>query len=120
MFLTVRPCHLPPSVRVRVRAPVWELKPMAPVFVKFTGPLPEASMMLPAVVLTLEIVRSDGQAAYQENITLKPPVLSDTTAAIKNSLSFQKRISLPDGTYTVRGLVRDQYQAGRQACNIRS
>lgn len=68
-----------------------------------------------AAVLTLEIIRPDGQAAYQETITLKPPVLSDTTAAIKNALSFQKRIVLPDGNYTLRGLVRDQYKAGRQS-----
>lgn len=68
-----------------------------------------------AAILTLEIIKPDGQAAYQETITLKPPVLSDTTAAIKNPLSFQKRLVLPDGTYTIRGLVRDQYRAGQQA-----
>jgi len=68
-----------------------------------------------AVTLTLEIVRPNGQAAYQEIITLKPPVLSDTTAAIKNSLSFQKRLVLPDGTYSIRGLVRDQYRGSQQA-----
>lgn len=68
-----------------------------------------------AAVLTLEIIRPDGQAVYQETITLKPPVLSDTTAVIKNPLSFQKRIVLPDGTYTLRGLVRDQYQKGQQS-----
>lgn len=68
-----------------------------------------------AAVLTLEIIRPDGQAAYQETIMLKPPVLSDTTAAIKNPLSFQKRLVLPDGTYSIRGLVRDQYRSGQQA-----
>ncbi|HEX8427231.1 hypothetical protein [Hymenobacter sp.] len=68
-----------------------------------------------AAILTLEIVGSNGQAAYQENITLKPPVLSDTTAAIKNPLSFQKRLMLPDGTYSIRGLVRDQYRNSQQA-----
>lgn len=67
-----------------------------------------------AAVLTLEIVRPDGQAAYQETITLKPPVLSDT-AAVKNPLSFQKRLVLPDGTYSLRGLVKDQYRSGQQA-----
>lgn len=67
-----------------------------------------------AAVLTLEIFGSNGQAVYQENITLKPPVLSDTTAAIKNPLSFQKRLVLPDGSYTIRGLVRDQYRTGQQ------
>jgi hypothetical protein len=68
-----------------------------------------------AAILTLEIIRPDGQAAYQENITLKPPVLSDTTAAIKNPLSFQKRLVLPDGNYRIRGLVRDQYRGSQQA-----
>jgi len=68
-----------------------------------------------AAILTLEIMRPDGQAAYQENITLKPPVLSDTSAAIKNPLSFQKRLVLPDGAYTIRGLVRDQYRSSQQA-----
>lgn len=68
-----------------------------------------------AAVLTLEIVRPDGQAAYQETVTLKPPVLSDTTAAIKNPLSFQKRIILPDGEYSLRALVRDQYRKGQQS-----
>ncbi|SHL56902.1 hypothetical protein [Hymenobacter psychrotolerans] len=68
-----------------------------------------------AAVLTLEIVRPDGQAAYQETVTLKPPVLSDTTAAIKNPLSFQKRIILPDGEYSLRALVRDQYHKGQQS-----
>ncbi len=68
-----------------------------------------------AAVLTLEIIRPDGQAVYQETITLKPPVLSDTTATIKNPLSFQKRVVLPDGQYTLRGLVRDQYQTGQQS-----
>ncbi|OUJ73256.1 hypothetical protein BXP70_15655 [Hymenobacter crusticola] len=65
-----------------------------------------------AAVVTLEILRADGKPAYQETITLKPPVLNDTTAAIKNPLSFQKRIALPDGSYTLRGRVRDQYHAG--------
>lgn len=66
-----------------------------------------------AAMLTLEVVRPDGAAAYQETVTLKPPVLSDTTAAIKNPISFQKRLALPDGIYTLRALVRDQYRAGQ-------
>ncbi|MBD2715635.1 hypothetical protein KBK19_11365 [Microvirga sp. STR05] len=68
-----------------------------------------------AAVLTLEIVRPNGQAAYQETVTLKPPVLSDTTAVIKNPLSFQKRIVLPDGEYSLRALVQDQYRKGQQS-----
>jgi hypothetical protein len=68
-----------------------------------------------AAALTLEVIRPDGQAVYQETVVLKPPVLSDTTAVIKNPLSFQKRVLLPEGSYTLRALVRDQYQAGRQS-----
>jgi len=67
-----------------------------------------------AAAVTLEILKADGKPAYQETITLKPPVISDTTAAIKNALSFQKRIALPDGSYTLRGRVRDQYHAGAE------
>ncbi|TGE08044.1 hypothetical protein [Hymenobacter fodinae] len=69
-------------------------------------------MFQAAATVTLEVIRPDGSAAYQETVTLKPPVLRDTTAAIKNPISFQKRIVLPDGTYTIRGQVRDQYRAG--------
>lgn len=61
--------------------------------------------------VTLEAVRPDGTAAYQETITLRPPVLRDTTAAIKNPISFQKRITLPEGRYILRGHLRDQYRA---------
>jgi hypothetical protein len=67
-----------------------------------------------AAIVTLEILKADGKPAYQETVTLKPPVLSDTTAAIKNPLSFQKRLALPDGNYTLRGRVRDQYHAGAE------
>lgn len=62
--------------------------------------------------VTLEVVRPDGTAAYQETVTLKPPVLRDTTAVIKNPISFQKRLNLPDGRYTLRGQLRDLYRAG--------
>ncbi|HEX8349645.1 MAG TPA: hypothetical protein VF598_06775, partial [Hymenobacter sp.] len=65
-----------------------------------------------AATVTLEVLKADGKPAYQETITLKPPVISDTTAALKNPLSFQKRVALPDGRYTLRGRVRDQYHAG--------
>lgn len=68
-----------------------------------------------AATVTLEVIRPDGSAIYQETVTLKPPVLRDTTAAIKNPISFQKRILLPDGTYTVRGQVRDQYRNGNSS-----
>ncbi|GAB2474228.1 hypothetical protein GCM10011375_24750 [Hymenobacter qilianensis] len=61
-----------------------------------------------AAAVTLEAVRADGSAAYQETITLKPPVLNDTSIALKNPISFQKRIELPDGQYTLRAKVQDQ------------
>lgn len=64
-----------------------------------------------AATVTLEILREDGQSAYREVITLKPPVLKDTTISLKNPLSFQKRILLPDGHYTLRGQVRDQQRS---------
>ncbi|QDA59265.1 Ig-like domain-containing protein [Hymenobacter jejuensis] len=67
-----------------------------------------------AAVVTLEVLKADGKPAYQETITLKPPVLSDTSIALKNPVSFQKRIALPDGQYTLRGKVRDQYRAGQE------
>jgi hypothetical protein len=54
------------------------------------------------------VLRADGTAAYQESITLKPPVLNDTSGAIKNPISFQKRLELPDGQYTLRAKVQDQ------------
>ncbi|MBT9395270.1 hypothetical protein KLP40_19030 [Hymenobacter sp. NST-14] len=66
-------------------------------------------------VVTLEAIRPDGAAEYQETITLKPPVLRDTTAAIKNPVSFQKRINLPEGRYTLRARMRDQYRAASTA-----
>ncbi|WP_046243263.1 hypothetical protein [Hymenobacter terrenus] len=64
-----------------------------------------------AATVTLDILKADGQAAYHEVVTLKPPVLNDTTIAIKNPQSFLKRILLPDGKYTLRGTVRDQYRS---------
>lgn len=64
-----------------------------------------------SAVVDLTILKADGTTAWQETVTLKPPVLSDTTIAIKNPLSFLKRVALPDGTYTLRGHIRDQYKA---------
>ena len=64
-----------------------------------------------AAVVDLVILKADGQPAWQETVTLKPPILTDTTVSIKNPLSFLKRVALPDGTYTLRGKVRDQYKA---------
>ena len=54
-------------------------------------------------MVDLTILKADGSTAWQETVTLKPPVLSDTTIAIKNPLSFLKRVTVPDGTYTLRG-----------------
>jgi hypothetical protein len=64
-----------------------------------------------SAVVDLSILKADGKPAWQETVTLKPPVLNDTTISIKNPLSFLKRVSLPDGTYTLRGRIRDQYRA---------
>ncbi|HEX8328821.1 MAG TPA: hypothetical protein VF629_14870 [Hymenobacter sp.] len=64
-----------------------------------------------AATVTLEILKADGKPAYREVITLKPPVLTDTTIAIKNPQSFLKRVMLPDGKYTLRGTVKDQYRS---------
>ena len=64
-----------------------------------------------AATVTLEIQKADGKSAYREVIILRPPVLTDTAIAIKNPQSFLKRIMLPDGQYTLRGTVRDQYRA---------
>ncbi|MBX0292034.1 hypothetical protein K3G63_16410 [Hymenobacter sp. HSC-4F20] len=68
-------------------------------------------MFQAGATVLLEAVRPDGTAAYQETVTLRPPVLRDTTAAIKNPISFQKRITLPEGRYVLRGQLRDQYRA---------
>ncbi|MBO2009402.1 hypothetical protein [Hymenobacter negativus] len=64
-----------------------------------------------SAVVTLDILKADGTSAYHEVVTLKPPVLTDTTIAIKNPLSFLKRVMLPDGKYTLRGTVKDQYRS---------
>ncbi len=64
-----------------------------------------------AVTVTLEVLKADGKPAYRETVILKPPVINDTTAALKNPVSFLKRIQLPDGHYTLRGTVRDQYRS---------
>jgi len=69
-------------------------------------------MFQAGATVMLEVVRPDGTAAYQETVTLKPPVLRDTTAVIKNPISFQKRLNLPDGRYILRGQMRDLYRAG--------
>ncbi|KAA9332363.1 hypothetical protein F0P96_12875 [Hymenobacter busanensis] len=63
-----------------------------------------------AAVVTLHILKADGKPAYSEAITLKPPVISDTSIAIKNPQSFLKRITLPAGQYTLRGELRDMYR----------
>ena len=71
-----------------------------------------------SAVVTLDILKADGQPAYHEVITLKPPVLNDTTIAIKNPLSFLKRIVLPDGRYTLRGTIKDQYKSAHGETSV--
>ena len=61
-----------------------------------------------AAVLTLAATRADGSVAYQETISLSPPVLNDTSGVLKNNISFHKRVELPDGQYTLRASVQDQ------------
>lgn len=67
-------------------------------------------MFQSAATVTMEVLDGQGKSAYRETITLKPPVLSDTTISLKNPQSFLKRVYLPDGTYTLRGTVRDLYR----------
>ena len=67
------------------------------------------SFQCSATVL-LEIVGADGKPAFREQVALRPPPLADTTLALKNPQSFLKRILLPDGNYTLRATVRDQYR----------
>ena len=64
-----------------------------------------------SAIVTLEVLKANGQSIYKETVTLKPPTLSDTTIRIKNPVSFLKRINLTEGRYTLRGRVRDQYRA---------
>ena len=71
-----------------------------------------------SAVVDLTILKTDGTTAWQETVTLKPPVLSDTTIAIKNPLSFLKRVTLPDGTYTLRGRIRDQYKSANSETTV--
>ncbi|UYZ57359.1 hypothetical protein [Hymenobacter latericus] len=63
-----------------------------------------------AAAVTLQVLRADGKPAHTETVTLKPPVISDTTAALKNPQSFLKRLTLPAGQYTLRAELRDQYR----------
>lgn len=62
-----------------------------------------------SATVDLTILRANGQPIWQETITLRPPVLADTSVSIKPPLSFLKRVPLPEGTYTLRGRVRDQF-----------
>ena len=63
-----------------------------------------------AASVTLDIVNAASKSIYHEVITLKPPVQNDTTMAIKNGLSFLRRIMIPDGNYTLRATVSDKYR----------
>ncbi|MCC2547817.1 hypothetical protein LJY25_15310 [Hymenobacter sp. BT175] len=65
-----------------------------------------------AATLTLQVLKPDGKPAWQETVVLKPPVLQDTSMQMKNPVSFQKRIALPDGQYVLRAKVIDNYKPG--------
>jgi hypothetical protein len=63
-----------------------------------------------AATVTLQVLKPDGKPVHSETVTLKPPVISDTSLAMKNPQSFLKRLTLPAGQYTVRAELRDQYR----------
>jgi hypothetical protein len=60
--------------------------------------------------VALQVLTAAGQAVHTETITLKPPVISDTTIGIKNPQSFLRRLTLRGGQYTVRAELRDLYR----------
>ncbi len=68
-----------------------------------------------SATVLLEIIKADGKPAFRELVALRPPPLADTTLSIKNPQSFLKRILLPDGKYTLRAIVRDQYRPATAA-----
>ena len=72
-------------------------------------------MFQSSATVLLEIIKADGKPAFRELVALRPPPLTDTTLAIKNPQSFLKRILLPDGKYTLRATVRDQYRPATAA-----
>ena len=63
-----------------------------------------------SATVLLEILKPDGKPAFRELVALRPPPIADTTLAIKNPQSFLKRVLIPDGRYTLRATVRDQYR----------
>ena len=63
-----------------------------------------------SATVLLEIIKPDGKPAFRELVALRPPPINDTTLAVKNPQSFLKRVLLPDGKYTLRATVRDQYR----------
>jgi hypothetical protein len=58
----------------------------------------------------LQVLSASGQAVHSETITLKPPVISDTTIGIKNPQSFLRRLTLRGGQYTVKAELKDMYR----------
>ncbi|GAB2958804.1 hypothetical protein GCM10027048_27410 [Hymenobacter coalescens] len=60
--------------------------------------------------VVLQVLTADGKPVHAETITLKPPVISDTTLDIKNPQSFLRRLTLRPGQYTVRAELRDMYR----------
>ncbi len=72
-------------------------------------------MFQSSATVLLEILKSDGKPAFRELVALRPPPLTDTALAIKNPQSFLKRVLIPDGRYTLRATVRDQYRPATAA-----
>lgn len=58
----------------------------------------------------LQVLGTDGRAVHSETITLKPPVISDTTIGIKNPQSFLRRLTLRGGQYTIKAELKDMYR----------
>ncbi|MCC3158699.1 hypothetical protein LJ737_15750 [Hymenobacter sp. 15J16-1T3B] len=63
-----------------------------------------------AATVTLQVLGPDGRAVHAETITLKPPVISDTTIGIKNPQSFLRRLTLRSGQYSIKAELKDQYR----------
>ncbi|GAB3832520.1 hypothetical protein [Hymenobacter jeollabukensis] len=60
--------------------------------------------------VALQVLGADGRAVHSETITLKPPVISDTTIGIKNPQSFLRRLTLRGGQYTIKAELKDMYR----------
>ncbi|OON68720.1 hypothetical protein [Hymenobacter sp. CRA2] len=60
--------------------------------------------------VALYVLTADGKPVHSETITIKPPVISDTTIGLKNPQSFLRRLTLRGGQYTVKAELKDLYR----------